>query len=177
MYKHLEEIPLSSERIYEGRMINLRRDMVRLPDGNSSSREVVEHPGAVAVVPVLDDGAVLLVRQFRHPVGKVLLEIPAGKLGPGEEPDLCAARELEEETGYRTGKLERKSSLFTGPGFTDEVIHIYVASELVRSEACPDEDEFIEAERFDADTVRQMVRDGRICDAKTIAGLMLAWGI
>jgi ADP-ribose pyrophosphatase len=177
MYKHLVETPLSSERIYEGRMINLRRDMVRLPDGNSSSREVVEHPGAVAVVPILDDDSILLVRQFRHPVGKVLLEIPAGKLGPGEEPDLCAARELEEETGYRANKLERRSSLFTGPGFTDEIIHIYVASDLVRSAACPDEDEFIEAERFDADTVRQMVRDGRICDAKTIAGLMLAWGI
>lgn len=176
MYKHLIETPLSSERIYEGKMINMRRDTVRLPDGNTASREVVEHPGAVAIVPIMADGSILLVRQFRHPVGKVLLEIPAGKLGPGEEPDLCAARELEEETGYRAQVIERKSSLFTGPGFTDEIIHIYVARELVRSQACPDDDEFIEAERFDEETVRQMVRDGRICDSKTIAGLMLAWG-
>ena len=95
MDENLKETFVSAQRLYEGKVINLRRDMVVLPNGNQASREIVEHPGAVAVVPVLPDGRVLMVRQFRHPVGQVLLEIPAGKLAPGEDPDECALRELE----------------------------------------------------------------------------------
>ena len=116
MSDQLTETFLTTERIYEGKIINLRRDMVRLPNGKEASREVVEHPGAVAIVPVLPDGRILLVRQFRHPVGQILLEIPAGKLDAGEDPDVCAVRELEEETGYRAGKIERVRSPTGGDG-------------------------------------------------------------
>ena len=173
MSDQLTEFFLTTERIYEGKIINLRRDMVRLPNGKEASREVVEHPGAVAVVPVLPDGRILLVRQFRHPVGQILLEIPAGKLDAGEDPDVCAVRELEEETGYRAGKIERRSSVFTGPGFTDEVIHIYVACDLRKTALNPDEDEFLEVQAYEQSEVRRLIREGSICDAKTIAGLYL----
>lgn len=173
MDENLREIFLSSERIYDGKMVNLRRDTVRLPNGREASREVVEHPGAVAVVPVLPDGRILLVRQFRHPVGKVLLEIPAGKLDPGEDPDHCASRELEEETGFRAGTLLRKASIFTGPGFTDEVIHLYLARDLERTKMNPDDDEFLEPGAYTPEELRRMIREGTVCDAKTISGYFL----
>lgn len=173
MEEELEESLISSERLYEGKVVNLRKDWVRLPNGREATREVVEHPGAVAVVPVLPDGRVLMVKQFRHPVGRVLLEIPAGKLSAGENPDDCAHRELEEETGFRAGRLERKASIFTGPGFTDEVIHIYLADNLVATKANPDEDEFLLVQSFSEAEIQQMVRRGEICDAKTITGLYL----
>jgi ADP-ribose pyrophosphatase len=176
MSDHLKETFLRTERIYEGKIINLRRDMVRLPNGKEASREVVEHPGAVAVVAVLPDGRILLVRQFRHPVGQILLEIPAGKLDAGEDPDACALRELEEETCYRAGKIERRASVFTGPGFTDEVIHMYVAGELQKTALNPDDDEFLEVQAYEQAEVRRLIREGIICDAKTIAGLYLLQG-
>ena len=151
----------------------MRRDIVCLPNGKQASREVVEHPGAVAIIPVLPDGRILLVRQFRHPVGQVLLEIPAGKLDPGESPDACAARELEEETGYRAKSLERKASVFTGPGFTNEVIHLYLAHDLFKTAVNPDEDEFLEVGAYTPEEIRRLVREGLLCDAKTISGLYL----
>ena len=173
MDENLKETFVSSERLYEGKMINLRRDMVLLPNGREASREIVEHPGAIAVVPVLPDGRIVLVRQFRHPVGQILLEIPAGKLAPGENPDECALRELEEETGYLAGTLERKASIFTAPGFTDEVIHIYIASELQKTAVNPDEDEFLDIIAYERQEIKQMIQSGVICDAKTIAGFYL----
>lgn len=173
MDEYLKEVFLSSQRLYEGKMINLRRDMVVLPNGKQASREIVEHPGAVAVVPVLPDGRVLMVRQFRHPVGQVLLEIPAGKLAPGENPDECALRELEEETGYLAGKLDRLTSIFTAPGFTNEVIHIYLAGELKKTAVNPDEDEFLAVVAYEQQIIRTMISSGDICDAKTIAGFYL----
>ena len=173
MDENLTETFVSVERLYEGKVVNLRRDMVLLPNGNQASREVVEHPGAVAVVPVLPDGRVLMVRQFRHPVGEILLEIPAGKLSPGENPDDCALRELEEETGYLAGKLQRVASIFTAPGFTDEVIHIYLASDLKKTAVNPDEDEFLAVVAHEPQEVARMIRSGDICDAKTIAGFYL----
>jgi len=173
MDENLKETFLSTEQIYAGKIVNLRRDTVRLPNGKEASREVVEHPGAVAVVPVLPDGRVLMVRQFRHPVGRVLLEIPAGKLDAGEDPDVCARRELEEETGHRAGSLERRASIFTGPGFTNEMIHMYIADDLVKTAVNPDEDEFLEVRAYELSELRRMIRDGRICDAKTIAGIYL----
>ena len=176
MDESLNEIFVSTERIYAGKVVNLRRDIVSLPNGREASREVVEHPGAVAIVPVLPDGRILLVRQFRHPVGKVLIEIPAGKLDKGEAPDRCALRELEEETGYRAGSLECKASIFTGPGFTDEVIHIYIARDLVKTTVNPDEDEFLEVRAYELRDIRHMIRDGLICDAKTISGMYLLQG-
>ena len=174
MDENLKETFVSAQRLYEGKVINLRRDMVLLPNGNQASREVVEHPGAVAVVPVLPDGRVLMVRQFRHPVGEILLEIPAGKLSPGENPDDCALRELEEETGYLAGKLQRVTSIFTAPGFTDEVIHIYLASDLKKTAVNPDEDEFLGLVRLPLEEAFEMVMRGEICDGKTICGLMMA---
>ena len=176
MDESLNEIFVSTERIYAGKVVNLRRDIVSLPNGREASREVVEHPGAVAIVPVLPDGRILLVRQFRHPVGKVLIEIPAGKLDKGEAPDRCALRELEEETGYRAGSLECKASIFTGPGFTDEVIHIDIARDLVKTSVNPDEDEFLEVKAYELRDIRQMIRDGLICDAKTLSGMYLLQG-
>ena len=173
MDENLKESFVSSVRLYEGKVINLRRDMVQLPNGREASREIVEHPGAIAVVPVLPDGRVVMVRQFRHPVGQVLLEIPAGKLAPGENPDECALRELEEETGYLAGKLDRKASIFTAPGFTDEVIHIYIASELQKTAVNPDEDEFLDIIAYEQQEIKQMIQSGTICDAKTIAGIYL----
>ncbi len=173
MDENLKEIFISTEKIYTGKVVNLRKDIVRLPNGKEASREVVGHPGAVAVVPVLPNGKVLMVRQFRHPVGQVLLEIPAGKMDPGEDPDQCALRELEEETGHRAGSLERRASIFTGPGFTDEVIHIYIACDLVKTAINPDEDEFLEVKAYDQGDIRRMIREGLICDAKTISGLYL----
>ena len=173
MDENLKEVFVSTRRIYEGKVVNLRRDIVCLPNGKEAVREVVEHPGAVAVVPVLPDGRVMMVRQFRHPVGKVLLEIPAGKLDVGEDPDECALRELEEETGYRAGCLDRSASIYTGPGFTDEVIHIYIACDLVKTVMNPDEDEFLEVAAYEPQDVRRMIREGLICDAKTIAGFYL----
>ena len=173
MDENLKEKFVSAQRLYEGKVINLRRDMVLLPNGNQASREVVEHPGAVAVVPVLPDGRVLMVRQFRHPVGEILLEIPAGKLSPGENPDDCALRELEEETGYLAGKLQRVASIFTAPGFTDEVIHIYLASDLKKTAVNPDEDECLAVVAHEPQAIRQLIRSGDICDEKTIAGFYL----
>ena len=173
MDESLNEIFVSTERIYAGKVVNLRRDIVSLPNGREASREVVEHPGAVAIVPVLPDGRILLVRQFRHPVGKVLIEIPAGKLDKGEAPDRCALRELEEETGYRAGSLECKASIFTGPGFTDEVIHLYEASQLQPSQLQPDDDEFLQVQVFTPEEIRQMIHSGEIEDAKTIVSLLL----
>jgi ADP-ribose pyrophosphatase len=173
MDENLKEIFLSTTRLYEGRIINLRRDTVRLPNGREATREVVEHPGAVAVVPVLPDGRILLVRQFRHPVGAILLEIPAGKLDAGEDPDDCALRELEEETGYRAGSMVRRASIFTGPGFTDEVIHVYVAQGLVKTALNPDEDEFLEVQAYEQNEIRRMIRAGLVRDSKTITAFYL----
>jgi len=173
MDENLKETFVSSERLYEGKVISLRRDTVLLPNGREASREIVEHPGAIAVVPVLPDGRIVMVRQFRHPVGQILLEIPAGKLAPGEDPNECARRELEEETGYLAGKIERKASIFTAPGFTDEVIHIYLASELQKTAVNPDEDEFLDIIAYERQEIQQMIQLGVICDAKTIAGFYL----
>jgi ADP-ribose pyrophosphatase len=173
MDENLKETFVSTTRLYEGKIINLRRDTVRLPNGKDATREVVEHPGAVAVVPVLPDGRVLMVRQFRHPVGEVLLEIPAGKLDAGENPDDCALREMEEETGYRAGSMERRASILTGPGFTNEVIHIYVAKGLIKTVLNLDEDEFLEVQAYEQNDIRRMIREGLICDAKTITAFYL----
>ena len=120
MSQHLVEEVINITEVFKGKVINLRIDQVLLPDGRNATREVVEHPGAVAVVPVHADGSVILVRQYRHAVGKVLLEIPAGKLDLNEDPDMCAARELEEETGCRALNIKKLAAIFTTPGFSDE---------------------------------------------------------
>lgn len=165
---------VKSEVVFEGNLLTVRRDTVELPNGKHATRELIQHPGAVAVVPIRNDGKILLVRQFRYPVDQLTLEIPAGKLDLGEEPEACAKRELEEETGYKAKKLRLLSSILTTPGFTNEVIHLYVAEDLVLAEQCPDEDEFIDVEVFTKEEIRKMIENGTICDAKSLLGLLLA---
>lgn len=169
-----EETVLGSESIFAGRIVHLRVDTVRLPNGNTSRREVVVHRGAVCIVPLKEDGTVLLVRQFRLPAGRALLEIPAGTLEPGEDPRVCAARELEEETGYSAAGLEPLFQAYLAPGYSTELIHAYLATGLRPGTAHPDEDETCEVHPVPlADTAR-MIRDGELQDSKTIAALLFA---
>lgn len=168
------EALISSTRLFEGKIINLRRDEVTLPNGKTGTREVVEHPGAVAIVPITNEGQVILVRQYRHPVLQDLLEVPAGKLDPDEKPEACALRELAEETGFTAKKLRKLTAMYTTPGFSDEVIHVYLAEDLVKSDKQPDEDEFINTEIYTLEQVRAMIISGEICDAKSLVALCLA---
>ncbi|MGI6648395.1 MAG: NUDIX domain-containing protein [Bacillota bacterium] len=169
---NLAEKTLSSEYVYQGRMINLRVDQVELPDGKSAQREIVEHPGAVAVVALTNNRELVMVRQYRKPIDKVILEIPAGKLNHNEDPEICAQRELLEETGYQAGQLSLIARYYTTPGFSDEVMYLYLARKLIELEQSPDEDEFIEMTRVPLATAQQMVLTGEIQDAKTIIGIL-----
>jgi len=170
----LEETALGSRRVFEGKIINLRVDEVELPNGQRATREVVEHPGAVAIAAVTEEGEIVLVRQFRKPAGEVLLEIPAGKLDPGEEPLECARRELAEETGITASSLKPLLRYYTTPGFSNEVIHLFGAAGLKKGEAAPDKDEFLEVVFLPLREALDMVREGKICDAKTIIGILWA---
>ncbi len=177
--KHLEhpdymERTVSTQHVYEGTIIRVEKLTVALPNGRTATRDIVRHMGASAVVPVTDDGCFLLVRQYRKPNEFFSVEIPAGKLDPGEAPEACAMRELEEETGHRAGKIDRLFSMQSTPGFSDEIIHVYLAADLEAGEAKPDEDEFIAAFPVPFAEALAMIRDGRITDGKTIAGLYAA---
>ncbi|MEN6412543.1 MAG: NUDIX hydrolase [Veillonellales bacterium] len=170
----LTEKFIRSNSIFNGKILNLVCDTVQLPNGKEATREVVHHPGAVAVVPILEDGCIVLVRQYRYPIGKILLEIPAGKLEPEEDPDECARRELKEETGYIAGTIKKLTAIYTTPGFSNEVIHLYLALNMKLAEVCPDEDEFIKVETYSRSKIKAMIHDGLITDAKTILGLLMA---
>ncbi|MEW5865300.1 MAG: NUDIX hydrolase [Bacillota bacterium] len=172
--KSLVEKTVSSATVYRGRILTLRVDEVGLPSGSRSMREVVEHPGGVAVVAVDADRRVILVRQYRYPVKEALWEIPAGKLDPGEDPRECALRELEEETGYRAGRLEKAVSFYTSPGFSDEMLHLFFATDLAPGDERPDEDEIVETSRVSPDALDDMIQRGDIRDGKTLLGLFLA---
>lgn len=165
---------VSTKRIYEGRVLNLRVDEVRLENGNSGKREVVEHLGAAAIVPILDGGEVILVRQYRYPIGIDLLEIPAGTLKANEDPKECAVRELEEETGYRCGEISKVAECFVAPGYSTEKIHLYLAKQLTKTETNLDDDESIILERYPLSEVMEKIRTGEIRDAKSIVGLHAA---
>lgn len=169
----MEEKVIESETVFQGRLLSLRVDKVELASGVVSTREVVVHRGAVAILPILPTGEALLVRQFRLPAGKVLLEIPAGTLSPGEEPLECAKRELKEETGYSAGKWERLTSLFLAPGYSTEYIHLFLAEELSRGEVQLDEDEIIALVPTPLEKALKMVISGDIEDAKTCCALLL----
>jgi len=160
-----------TKTIYIGRIITLNVDTVTLPNGLTVDLEVVRHPGAAAVVPLKDNGTVILIRQFRHAAGGFIYEIPAGKLSPGEDPRVCAARELEEEVGYRASMLDLLSSIFTAPGFTDEVIHIYKATGLTIGRQQLDRDEVLEVIEMPLSGAIGMIETGAIRDAKSIVGL------
>jgi ADP-ribose pyrophosphatase len=168
----MEERVLERKIIFEGRLLRLRVDKVELANGVISTREVVEHRGAVAILPILPDGNILFVRQFRLPAGKVLLEIPAGTLSPNEEPLECAKRELEEETGYIAGKWRKLISLYLAPGYSTECIHIFLAEDLRAGESRPDEDEEIKVCQVSLKEALEMVRKGEIEDAKTVSALL-----
>lgn len=166
---------LRSEKVFDGRLISLRKDTVRLPNGRESTREVIVHPGAVAIVPMLDDRKVVLVSQYRHAVGKTLMEIPAGTLHPDERPEDCALRELREETGYIAGRLEKLLSLYLAPGYSTELIHLFLAEDLRPAKSEKDEDEFIELAVVPLDEAVVKILEGEIQDAKTVAALLLVW--
>ncbi len=171
----LEEMVIHSDEVFSGRVIALRVDRVELPEGRVAEREVVVHPGAAAVVAVDAAGMVILVEQYRHCAGRVLLEIPAGKIDSGETPLDCAARELMEETGIASTSLEQIGEFFTSPGFSTEIIHLFLARGLeVRSGSRPDPDEVIRVWRAPLGEVRGMIERGEIRDAKSIAGLLIA---
>ncbi len=169
-----QEITLSSQTIYSGKIVTLCCDQVALPNGKPAEREVVKHCGAIAVVPVLANGNIVMVRQYRYPVATELLELPAGKIDGRETPEACVRRELQEETGYIAGRIRKLAAIFTTPGFTDEVIHLYIAEDLTASEQCPDEDEFLEVEIYSPEEIKRLIAGGDIKDAKTLTGLFLA---
>lgn len=165
---------LDSRRLFEGRIVGLRIDTVELPDGRTSTREIVEHDAVVAVVPLLEGGDVLLVRQYRLATGRTMLEIPAGIVDPGEEAEAAAQRELGEETGQRAGKLERLGGFFVSPGFTNEFVHVFLATDLREVDMRPDEDEDIEVVRMPLAEALRLVGSGEICDGKSVIGLTWA---
>lgn len=171
---NLTEKKVDSNLVFDGNLLKVYCDKVELPNGKEASREFIRHPGAVAVVPITQEGKIVLVRQYRYPIGKTILEVPAGKLDKGEEPDDCARRELEEETGYVSKNIRRLQSIYTTPGFTDEVIHLYIADELILAKQCLDEDEFLAVEMYTKEEVKVMINDGTITDAKSMLALLLA---
>jgi ADP-ribose pyrophosphatase len=170
----LTEKLIGSDLIHDGKVVHLYVDTVRLPNGRTTRRETVRHSGAVAIIPLDSDGKIVLVRQYRHAAGRALLEIPAGTLNKGEDPDQCAIRELQEETGYKPGKLQKIGGIFVAPGYSTEFIHLYLATDLTASRLDMDADEFIEVQHVPLPEVLNRIRSGEIPDAKTICALFLA---
>ena len=170
----LFEKKVSSKQIFDGKVVKLFVDEVELPDGQIATREIVRHPGAVCVVPLTDEGEVVMVKQFRYPFEEVLLEIPAGKLEPGEDPLEAVKRELEEESGAVAGKIEYIGELYTTVAIFDEKIQLYLATDLTFTNAHPDTDEFITSEKIPLSILINMVMNGEIKDAKTQIALLKA---
>ena len=169
---NLSESQISSELVYDGSFIVIQRDQVRLPNGNESQRIVVRHPGAACILAVTDQEEVVFVRQWRYALGEALLELPAGKLEAGEDPAVCALRELEEETPYRAERVELMRTFFTAPGFCDEKMYVYRAVGVqAGSRLQPDQDEFVESVLLNKAQVREALQSGEISDAKTIVAL------
>lgn len=170
---HLRETTLASQQVWRGRLLDVRRDTVRLPDGSESLREYIVHPGAVVVVPLLDDGRLVVERQWRHPMGRVMLEFPAGKLdGAGESPLACGVRELAEETGYRAAEWARAGVLHNAIAYSNEHIEIWFARGLVAGEQRLDAGEFLDVALMSADELMAMAGCGELTDAKTLVGLL-----
>lgn len=169
------EKTIKIDKKYDGNIINVENITVELPNGKVSTRDVVRHIGAAVVLPVGQNGEIYLVEQFRKPFDEVLLELPAGKLDrKDEDPKECAIRELKEETGLEADKMEKIITLYTTPGFSDEIIHLYLATGLKQGEACTDEDEFLTCKKYSLDELVKMVLDQEIKDAKTIVGVLYA---
>jgi ADP-ribose pyrophosphatase len=169
---HLREDLVSSEQIFKGRLLDMRRDTVRLPDGSTATREYVVHPGAVMVVPILDDGRLVVERQYRYPLGQVLTEFPAGKIDAGESTWICAVRELSEETGYRAREWARAGLLHNACAYSSEGIEVWFARGLTLGERGLDVGEFLDVDIASADELMHMATRGELTDAKTLIGLM-----
>ncbi len=170
----LTEIPLQSDVKYQGCILTVTEDRVSLPNGSISTREVVRHPDGVAILPLASDGSAILVRQYRYPCAQTLLEVPAGKLDPGEDHHAAALRELMEETGATPDSLTYLGSAYSSPGFCDEMLHLYLAQELHFGPCHPDEDEFLEPVRVPFSTLVSRVMNGEILDLKTVAVVLKA---
>jgi len=169
---NIDEKVVETQRIYEGKVINLRIDTIVLPNGKQSKREIIEHSAAIVAVPILPDGRVVLVRQFRLPARGPLLEAPAGGVEPDEDIDEAVVRELEEEIGYHAGKVQKLFGMFVAPGYTEEIIYAYLATELTPQTAKADDDEFIQIETYTLDEALSKIDTGEIRDGKTIASLL-----
>jgi ADP-ribose pyrophosphatase len=170
----IEEQTVSSDRIYTGKVISLKVDTVEVPKKGYQKREIIEHPGAVGIVAITDENKILLVRQFRKAIEKVLWEIPAGKLEQGESPKDCAIRELKEETGYSAKNMKLIHKFYTSSGFSNQKVYVYLATDLEKGECNLDEDEFLELHEVDLKDAYEMINKNDIEDAKTSIGLLLA---
>jgi ADP-ribose pyrophosphatase len=167
---NLTEKTIKSEEIFTGKIISLHLQDVELPNGKQTKREIIKHPGAVAIIALTDENKVVMVEQYRKALERSIVEIPAGKLEKGEDPEYCARRELEEETGYECNSLELLTSFYTSPGFANEIVHVYLAKGLTKKEnaASLDEDEFVNLEELTLEEAVAYVTEQKIFDAKTI---------
>lgn len=169
----LIEEKISETSVFDGVLLHVKKDTVKLPNGKEATREWIKHPGASSVLPILPNGNVVLVKQYRYPLGEVTLEVPAGKLDNNEDPLNCAMRELEEETGYLADKIKKMTTIATTVGFSNELIHLYVAEDLSVGKFNPDEDEFLNVVKMPFADALKKIDTGEIVDAKTIISLLL----
>ncbi len=169
---YFQERTLSSTYIYQGKIINLRQDKIKLPDGRETIREIVEHPGAVVILALTDDNNIVMIRQFRKPVDGILWELPAGKVEPGEDLKNCALRELGEETGYYPRKIKKLITFYSTPGFCNERLTLFLAENLEKRNKNEDDDEFIKVELIKPNEALKLVEENIIKDAKTIIGIL-----
>lgn len=168
----MKEKLIKKNKIYTGKAVDFYCDEVELPNGHSGIREYLGHPGAAAVLPFLDKNNIVLVKQYRYPIDKITLELPAGKMDEGETPEACIARELQEETGYKAKKIEKMLSFYPSTAFSDEVLHIFAAFGLEKGDTDPDDDEFIAGETVNFREAVEMVKKGEIMDSKTVIALL-----
>ena len=170
----LKESRISSSQVYGGSFLDVRKDIVELPDGNRSTREWIKHPGAACIIPVMSDGKLALIKQYRYPVKSIMIELPAGKLDTEESPEACAIRELEEEIGYSAGKLTFVTKIHPAIGFANEQMWIFLAEQLIQSQKNTDHDEFVELMPTSINQAVALVWNGAITDVKTIIGILWA---
>ena len=170
----LKESMISTKQVYNGSFLDVRKDIVNLPDGNTSTREWINHPGAACIIPIMPDGKLALIKQYRYPVQSIMIELPAGKLDEGENPEVCAIRELEEEIGYLAEKLTFITKIHPAIGFANEEMWIFLAEKLTKSQKSTDHDEFVELIPTSIEDAVKLVWNGNISDVKTIIGILWA---